>query len=126
MSRILTEYKVKCPISGNFSTFGSSFDENNTNITKRGLNETIVGVSSDNRPPQLPSWYLRHEKPNEAFHAACYLCMIGMKADYLNIDEVLGDFGLIHQFSHYYEGITSLIELIQTCLVIEDKVWELW
>lgn len=131
----LTEYRGNlAPIGpdeelgrpGNYSAFlwASSRRQAGRIARQRGLSERVIFVSHRKRPYRTASQLLsmrkrtpRHEK--DVLHGLCFLGMIALASGTATIQDVLGDYGFIHEYCHRQFNRADLIERIR---VVEQRV----
>ena len=99
---VLTSYKVGDKTFASY-VIGKSISEINNKISQRGLNENIE--SSIQHIEIIPDY--KDLSPVEflvnlpnIIHSACFMSLIALKAKTVNVEEILGDEGILHELIH--------------------------
>jgi len=123
---------------GDTHWFGSGFVSNDEDveemIEKRGLDEKYDGYGAKDSFKPICVWrYLLDDEIDKALHAATFLGFIGLKSGVLTVDEVLGDYGFIHEIAHYVDNThdsdnraVELRDLALEVCKIENRLFHLF
>ena len=121
---VLTSYKINDAFYSSY-VLGKNVNDIRKKIAQRNLNETIDSTIVE-IPNTLPDYTLLSDedilkRKEELLHSLCFISYIGLKSKKLQVEEVLGDEGIIHEISHlisnsYYEqkkSLTNVRDLIK-------------
>lgn len=50
--------------------------------------------------PDLPAMIRKDATGAGTMHAACFVCHLALRFDLATVDEVVGDYGLVHELAH--------------------------
>ena len=91
---------------------------------KRGIGEIICGEVRGKQYWRYPSETMRMRKRDHdaIFHGLAFLGWLALKSGAATADEILGDYGILHEYAHVRGGASILKKLIPRVEAIERRV----
>lgn len=118
MKGVLTSYLVNGTLYGSY-ILGDEITRIKKVVCQRGLNETIESQIGDVQPIEDYSLLNDEEfkkRLPEILHTTCFLSLVALKAKTVNIEDILGDEGIIHEITHYLADIDGCHKKSLSCI----------
>jgi len=109
MRKFLTKYQAHGDMYA-LHIYATSLAKAKRIAVARNIGEVIEG--------ELTEWEFvsqRTSNPMEALHEACFLSYLAMKAGAMDVDDVLGDKGVLHEMAHLLHLSNKKIDAQEFC-----------